>query len=251
MVAALKIPFSRVGLPDETGTSNKSVASQSPEFAKAVQWIQDQVIVGIKKIVIVHLALKGYTIDDIKNFELGMTSASAIDELYRIETWGSRVEIMGGLKELGIFPDEWIVESFTHLTQDELELIKKKMELSGQKKTTEGEGGGDEGEDQEFFDEKRRIGNLLLEQKKAEIRDLAQVILESKLKHNRYASAQKLLNENEFDGLDCNGTTIDSNIDEGTRSQIITEAKEFIGMMDQESVGDIDEEILVSDIPAL
>lgn len=250
MVAALKIPFSRVGLPDESSNSNRSVASQSPEFAKAVQWIQDQIIVGIKKIVIVHLSLRGYTINDIKNFELGMTSASAIDELYRIETWGSRVEIMGGLKELGIFPDEWIVESFTHMTKDELELIQKKMELEGQVNPKEEEEGGKE-EDQEFFDEKHRIGNLLLEQKKAEIKDLANKIEEIKSRHTRHASAQKLLNENEFDGLECGGQEIESNVLKSDRELLITESKEFLISMNTEGLEEDPGDITDSDIPIM
>lgn len=200
MVAALKIPFHRVGLGDAEGDPGKSIASQSPEFAKAVQWLQDQIIVGLKKMVLVHLTLKGYTVQDMKDFELGMTSASAIDELYRIETWASRVDIMGGIKELGIFPDDWIVERFTNMTSDELELIKRMNELKSQSSSNdegEGEGGGED-----FF-ENKKLSNLILEQKKNELKDLANKVVSDRFKYNTsVASLQKMINESEFDGID-------------------------------------------------
>lgn len=201
MVAALKIPFHRVGLGEASGDPGKSIASQSPEFSKAVQWIQDQMIVGLKKIVLVHLSLRGYSIQDMKGFELGMTSASAIDELYRIETWASRVDIMGGIKELGIFPDDWIVEHFTDMTSDELELIKRMNELKEGEAEETAETGDEEGGGEDFF-ENKKVSKLILEVKKGELSDLASKVLKEKHKHGSHASFQKLINENEFDGID-------------------------------------------------
>lgn len=203
MVAALKIPFHRVGLGDPEGDPGKSIASQSPEFSKAVQWVQDQVIVGLKKIVLVHLALKDYPIDMLKNFELGMTSASAIDELYRIETWASRVDIMGGLKELGMFPDEWIAEHFTDLTADELELMKRTQEIQMEQYPEE-EGPGEEEGAEDFFERKyRELNNKhLIKEKTDKIREIKEKIMEEKFKHGNHASLQKMLDESEFDGID-------------------------------------------------
>lgn len=190
MVAALKIPFHRVGLGEATGDPGKSIASQDPSFAKSVQWIQDQMIVGIKKIVLVHLSLKNYSIKELKNFEIGMTSASAIDELYRIETWASRVDIMGGLKDTGMFPDEWIIERFTDLPADEMKLLKMTKDASG----------GDSDEDKDFFEDKT-IGKLINEDVLFEINKLKQLIKDDKTKHSNHISMQKMLNDNEFDGL--------------------------------------------------
>lgn len=195
MVAALKIPFHRVGLGNAEGDPGKSIASQSPEFSKAVQWIQDQIIVGIKKMVLVHLTLRGYTIDDMTNFELSMTSASAIDELYRIETWASRVDIMGGIKDLGIFPDEWIIERFTDMTADELELIKKMKKLSGEIEKV------NEEDTEEFFEDKKR-DKLLLEFQIKELHDEYNTIKNEKSKYSNISSFQKMINESEFDGID-------------------------------------------------
>lgn len=122
MIAALKIPFSRVGLGDTEGIgSDKSLASTSSEFAKAVHWIQMEMATGLKKIALVHLAMAGFTIEQMNDFDLSLTASSAIDELYRIETWNSRVNVISGLKETGLFPDQWILEHFTDMTEDEID----------------------------------------------------------------------------------------------------------------------------------
>jgi len=179
-------------------------------------------IVGFKKIVLVHLALKGFSVDELRDFELGMTSASAIDELYRIETWASRVDIMGGLKELGIFPDEWIIRHFTDLTEDELDLIKREMELK------QAQGGGaeeEEGDGEDFFED-RKISGLIKEQKENELRDLIHVVQEKRRKESCYASVEKFLNDNELDGLKCRGEKIESDIE--NREKIIKEVKEIL-----------------------
>jgi hypothetical protein len=120
-----------------------------------------------------------------------MTSASAIDELYRIETWASRVDIMGGLKDTGMFPDEWIIERFTDLPADEMKLLKLTKDASG---------GGDSEEDKDFFEDKT-VGKLINEDVLFEINKLKQLIKDDKTKHSNHISMQKMLNDNEFDGL--------------------------------------------------
>jgi hypothetical protein len=216
MISALKIPFHRVGIGESEGDPGKSIASQSPEFSKAVQWVQDQVIVGIKKAVLVHLSLRNYSIDDMKNFELGMTSASAIDELYRIETWASRVDIMGGIKELGFFPDEWIIEHFTDMTADELELINKMKKIKGDEEEADEEG------EEEFFDSYDKLsGKMLLN----EIKDLKSIIKEDKFKNSSHKSLTKMINENEFDGLDQYKLGLDYDLDkEHNEAKVLVES---------------------------
>jgi hypothetical protein len=133
MVAGLKIPFSRLGIGGQHEPDGKSLAQVSPEFAKSVQWIQNEVIAGLKKLVVVHLALRGHTVGDMRGFDLHMTSASAIDELYRIEAWNTRADIMANLKDIGWFPPEWIISRFTDMSPDEildLKKIQEKNELS-------------------------------------------------------------------------------------------------------------------------
>lgn len=143
MVAPMKIPFSRVGIGEGAGeASEKSLSATSAEFAKAVQWVQREGASGLTKVAIIHLALRGYSIQDIKSFELALTASSAIEDLYRMETWQTRTQVMSDLKELGWFPKEWIVTHFTDLTPDEIQELKEMERIAADG----GDDGGDEGE---------------------------------------------------------------------------------------------------------
>jgi hypothetical protein len=154
MIAPTKIPFSRVGIGEGGGEANEKSLSQShSEFAKAVQWVQREVATGLTKVAIVHLALRGYTVEDLKGFEIALTATSAMEELYRIETWQTRVGVMADLKDLGWFPKEWIVTHFTDLSPDEIEELKEMEETESQGGPGGGApgglddlGGGEEGE---------------------------------------------------------------------------------------------------------
>lgn len=126
MIAPTKIPFARVGIGDGAGeASEKSLSQSHSEFAKSVQWIQREVATGLTKVAIVHLALRGYSTKELKGFEIALTATSAMEELYRIETWQTRTGVMADLKDLGWFPKEWIVTHFTDLSPDEIEEIKE------------------------------------------------------------------------------------------------------------------------------
>lgn len=145
MVACTKIPFNRVGIGPGAGEANgKSVSQDSSEFAKAIQWVQREFVGGLTKAGVVHLLLRGYPIEDVKGFELAMSATSAMEELYRMETWQTRVSVMMDLKELGWFPKAWIITHFTDLTPDEIEELKEieAMEMAGGDALS---GGDDEG----------------------------------------------------------------------------------------------------------
>jgi hypothetical protein len=145
MIAPMKIPFARVGIGEGSGESNeKSLSQSSAEFAKAVKWVQAEVAYGLTKIAIIHLALKGYSVEDIKGFELSLPSSSAIEDLYRMETWQTRTGVMMDLKDLGWFPKEWIVTNFTDLSPDEMEDLK---EMTKEESGGGGGGGGGIGGD--------------------------------------------------------------------------------------------------------
>jgi hypothetical protein len=142
MISPLKIPFARVGIGEGAGEPNeKSLAQSDAEFAKAVQWVQSEIALSLQKIGIIHLALRGYSVQDIKGFSLSLASSSALDDLYRMETWATRVSVMSDLKEIGWFPKTWIVTRFTDLSPDE---IQEMEELAAAESGDEGdeEGGG-------------------------------------------------------------------------------------------------------------
>ena len=132
MIAPTKIPFARVGIGEGAGeASEKSLSQSHAEFSKAVQWVQREVATGLTKVALVHLALRGYSVEDLKGFSIALTATSAMEELYRIETWQTRVGVMADLKDLGWFPKEWIVTHFTDLTPDEIEELKEMEQTEG------------------------------------------------------------------------------------------------------------------------
>lgn len=147
MIAPTKIPFARVGIGEGGGeASEKSLSQSHSEFAKAVQWVQREVATGLTKVAIIHLALRGYSVEDLKGFEIALTATSAMEELYRIETWQTRTGVMTDLKALGWFPKEWIVTHFTDLSPDEIEELKD-MEIEATSDMGGGGGGGGGGLD--------------------------------------------------------------------------------------------------------
>jgi len=139
MIAPMKIPFARVGIGEGAGEPNEKSLSQShSEFAKAVKWIQSEVALGLTKVGIVHLALRGYPVEALKGFELHLAASSALEDLYRMETWQTRAAVMAELKDLGWFPKEWIVTRFTDLSPDEIQ----ELEEMEDEETGGGGGGG-------------------------------------------------------------------------------------------------------------
>lgn len=142
MVAPMKIPFKRVGIGEGAGEpEEKSLSSSDSQFAKAVQWVQREVANGLTKVAICHLAMAGYSVDQIKSFSISLSATSALDELYRIETWAGRCTVMADLKELGWFPKEWIVTRFTDLSPDEIEELDEILAQSGEAVATTDEAG--------------------------------------------------------------------------------------------------------------
>jgi len=127
MIAALKIPFSRVGIGESGEDSRQSLSQAAPEFAKAVQWIQRQIAIGLKKIALVHLALKRFSLTELKSIDLYLPASSAIDTLYRIEKWSTAADVMATLKDIGYFSRDWILRTFTDLSSDEIEKMQKEI----------------------------------------------------------------------------------------------------------------------------
>lgn len=145
MVSALKIPMSRVGIGDTAEADSKPLSQSAPEFAKAIQHIQREMALSIKKVVIVHMALMGYSLDQLKDFDLYMAASSSVDALFRIEAWQTRADIIDKLKSTEMFSDSWIMENFTDLTSDEISDMEEERRLQAELQQLMGGGGGGPG----------------------------------------------------------------------------------------------------------
>lgn len=254
MIAGTKIPFSRVGIGEQTDADSKSVASSSPEFAKAVQWIQREVSLGLKKICIVHLAMKGYSINEIRDFDLTMCAASAIDELYRIETWNTRAEIINNLHDTKLFPNEWILRKFTDLTDDEISSMEAKTKKESQEGQPEIAAPGALG-----------IGEAVDEEDKQLILEYNDYLNTAKVKHKKKetmesADASWFVNNNELDmlprmhGEKSDGKTeliVESVLDEKLRAEVISEYEKLLSATSYSTIEEIADNITISidDVP--
>lgn len=142
VVAPTKIPPSKLGIGDASIDDAKPVSQISSEFAKNVVWVQQAVCVGLTKLAAVDLALKGCTVDDMQSFWVSLSVTSAMEELYRIETWQTRANIMADMKELNYFTTKWIISKFTDLSPDEVEEIIENDKASDSSVPELGAGGG-------------------------------------------------------------------------------------------------------------
>lgn len=209
MVSALKIPFSRVGIGESSEGDSEPLSKVAPEFAKAVQWIQREAITGLKKIAIIHLALRGFSAEEIRSFDLYMTASSAIDELYRIETWASRADVIDSLKGTGLFPDKWILQRFSNMTDDEIEQMQLEADENKQKETAAKIAAGEPLETAETaaeelaaipiegFDYKKE--QQVINEYKEMVKDTIRETIQKEPEIN--SSYDYMLNHNEFDNL--------------------------------------------------
>jgi len=248
MVAGTKIPFSRVGIGEASDNDTRSVASVSPEFAKSVQWVQREALIGFKKIGIIHLALKGYSLSEIKDFDLSMTAASAIDELYRIETWSTRADIIKGLQETELFPDEWILQRFTDMTMDEI----KQMQVLKKESVKEEEKLSPPSDIPEL-----PIGEEMDDKESKLLLEFDSFLKRNPIDFNKVGSSNPnidwYINQNELDNLKHKGELIESKLDK----KLIEETKNnhkllLLGGVSDKDIQEIsesikDEQILLED----
>lgn len=142
MMSGVKVPMSRVGLSDPSDADTKPLSQSSPEFAKSIMWIQREMAHALKKVCMIHLACMGFSEEELRDFELFLTSASAMDELYRMETWQSRADVIDALMGTGLFPARWVLEHFTTLTEDEIEEMEEERRLNAMLGLDQEGGGG-------------------------------------------------------------------------------------------------------------
>lgn len=51
---------------------------------------------------------------------------AAVDELYKLEVWQTRADVIDSLKATGLFEDRWLLEHFTPLTKEEIDAALKR-----------------------------------------------------------------------------------------------------------------------------
>lgn len=122
MMAGLKVPKSFLGY--EEGVSGKAtLAAQDVRFARTIERIQRIIISELTKIAIVHLYSQGFEGIDMVNFEITMTSPSAIYEQEKIALWTSKTDLAKSIAEGKLMPKEWVYENIWDFTDEQIEKI--------------------------------------------------------------------------------------------------------------------------------
>jgi hypothetical protein len=161
IMAALKIPPAYLGrlTGSPEGSTNidftkAGLSVLDKRFGRTIQRIQKTVIAQLYKIAYIHLFLKGFSAEEIKELEITMTAPSNIDELTKLELINQRLNaatMAKGILALDgqqLFPDTYIYRDVMRMSDEEIEEIKEmrktEMPLAGppQEGAPGGGGGG-------------------------------------------------------------------------------------------------------------
>ncbi|RLG72345.1 MAG: hypothetical protein DRO11_02455, partial [Methanobacteriota archaeon] len=114
LLSSLKVPRSHLGFGGET--SRASLSSEDVRFARTVMRIQREIRNGLKQVVRVHLAALGIDPDSI-DWDIGMTTPSAIFELAQIEILTAKTDLADRMREF--VTKDWLLKNIFGFTQDE------------------------------------------------------------------------------------------------------------------------------------
>jgi hypothetical protein len=159
ILAALKIPPAYLGrltgTPEGSTNTDMTRAGLSildKRFGRTIQRIQKAVIAQLYKIAYIHLYLKGFSAEEIKDLEITITAPSNIDEMTKLELINQRLNAasiakgMVGLDTQQLFPDEYVYKYIMRMTDEEIEEIKEmrkaEMPLAGPPEEAPVGGGG-------------------------------------------------------------------------------------------------------------
>jgi hypothetical protein len=125
LLAGLKIPKAFIGYED--GIGKATLAAEDVRFARTIERIQRIVISELTKIAIVHLYAQGFKGVDMLNFEITMTSPSAIYEQEKITLWNSKVDLAKSIVEGKLMSLDWIYKHIFNFSDDQIKIEKNKV----------------------------------------------------------------------------------------------------------------------------
>jgi len=113
---------------DDGGDSSQTLASQDARFARACMRIQREFIMGMRKVVRIHMA--ALNIDPgSTEWQLKMTVPSAIFEMQQIEVMNAQAALASSMAEWMSKP--WIMQHILHLSEDDALLATKAKDEEG------------------------------------------------------------------------------------------------------------------------
>lgn len=122
LVAATKVPKSYMGLGESADETSKSLSQADVRFARACMRVQREFIMGVRKIIRVHLA--ALNIDpESAMWTIKMTVPSAIFEMQQIEILNAQAALASSMTEWTSKP--WILQHIFHFSEDDAAFISR------------------------------------------------------------------------------------------------------------------------------
>lgn len=119
LVVSTKYPRHYLGYGDNEDTS-KTLSSVDVRFARACMRIQREFIVGVRKLIRIHLAVLNIDPDSV-DWQIKMTVPSAIFEMQQIEVMNAQADLAGRLVDY--MPKPWLLKHVFRFTDDDAAFI--------------------------------------------------------------------------------------------------------------------------------
>lgn len=128
LFAALKIPKAYLNYVESTG-GKATLAQSDVRFSRTIGMIQKIIIQEMNKLAMIHLYTKGFSGEDLTDYQLKLSNPSTIAVQQRLELWASKFDIAGKAKESLLADSVWIQRNILELTDNDIIDINKGLRV--------------------------------------------------------------------------------------------------------------------------
>ena len=133
MFIALGVPKTYL-TADEDMAGKGTLAQEDIKFARTIQRVQKIIVSELAKIGLVHLYLKGFSEDQIYNFDLELTNPSTVMEMMQLDLIDKRFDVADRLKDSTLIDDLYIQKNILLLSDTEIGEINSRILDDARKK---------------------------------------------------------------------------------------------------------------------
>lgn len=120
-----------------TGDKSTSLSQRDAKFGKFIERIQEQIVRPMYKLGSLQLFFKGFKKTDLSEFTIEFTDPSSIKEITEVDVINQKITLMANIKQLEMFPDEWIMKKILKLSRKEINEIRLTLDLEKREKAGE------------------------------------------------------------------------------------------------------------------
>ena len=139
ILKTMNIPPQYLG---EQSDKSRNLSIMDAYFGRFIERIQAQIIKGLNKIAALELFFKGYKKEDLQNFTIELSPPSNVKEITEIDIINQRMQLIGTIMQLDVFPIEWILKKVLRMSDKEIADIKLARLMQAQQAQAGG-GGAD------------------------------------------------------------------------------------------------------------